>query len=190
MGNSRSIRNTVIAGVVGVMFVSALCAAGDRDKGLSPRDVTLTGKIVDLQSFMSGKFTSSDKVKCTRECIRAGVPIAIETEMGLIVVGEGTKGSARTLAPFAFQYAELKGKLYDKHGLRYIDITSAKAVKPKFDPVSEQDEEDVLTPDPEEMISGACCMSDQTCIDTDMDDCSNRAGAFYSGLNCEDVDCE
>jgi hypothetical protein len=188
MNRKQRTRNTIIAGVVGVMFVSALYAAGDRDKNPPPRDVTLTGKIVDLQSFMTGKFASSDKAKCTRDSIRGGVPAALETKDGLVVIGEGTKGAARTIAPLAFQDAELKGKLYEKHGVRYIDITSAKAAKPEPEP--EPDTEEPLTPEPDEAANGACCLPNGTCVETDEDNCYDREGAFYAGSTCDDVDCK
>ncbi|MGB2987489.1 MAG: hypothetical protein WBE26_16620 [Phycisphaerae bacterium] len=137
MRNQRNVSKKVITVVVGVVLVSVICAAGDREKNPPPRDVTLTGKIVDLHSFMTDKFESSDKAECTRDSIRAGVPAALETEEGLVLIGEGPRGAARTIAPLAFQAVELKGKLYEKHGLRYIDVTSANAVKPEAEPEDE-----------------------------------------------------
>lgn len=133
-------RSMVIAAVVAgaVLFTSVLMAGGDRDKVPPPRDVKLTGKIVDLQSFMTGKFESTDHIKCTERCIQAGVPAALETEDGIIIIGEGPRGPARTLAPLAFRHAELKGKLYERHGIKYLDLESAKVIK---DPESEEDEE-------------------------------------------------
>ena len=142
MRKQRNVSKTVITVVVGVVLVSVICAAGDREKNPPPRDVTLTGKIVDLHSFMTDKFESSDKVESTRNNIYEGVPAALETEEGLVLIGQGGKGAARTLAPLAFQAAELKGKLYEKNGLRYIDITSANAVKPEV----ELEEEDPWEP--------------------------------------------
>ena len=134
-------RSIVIAvGVAAaVVFTSYLMAGGDRGKVPPPRDVTLTGKIVDLQSFMTGRFESSDHVRCTQRCIHAGVPAALETEDELIIIGEGMRGPARTIEPLAFRYAELKGKLYEHRGIKYIDIASVKAAK---DPETEEDIEE------------------------------------------------
>lgn len=187
MRNQRNVSKTVITAVAGVVLVSVLCAAGDRDKNPPPRDVTLTGTVVDLHSFMTERYESSDKAKCTRDCIRAGVPAALETQEGLVVIGEGTKGAARTIMELAFQTAELKGKLYEKHGLRYIDITSAKAAKPKPEP--EPDVEDPWTPEPRGEDNGACCLPNDKCIDTNEDGCYDVGGTFYAGEACEDVDC-
>ena len=177
-----------MSGMVGVALIVLFCAAGDDQKNESPRDVTLMGKVVDLHSVMMGKFESSDKVKCTRDCIRAGVPAALETENGLILIGEGTKGAAKTLAPLAFQDVELKGKLYERYGIRYIDITSAKAARTEREP--EPEAERPWSPDPNELGSGACCLPSGTCVETDQGDCQKRNGTFYGDWTCDDVNCE
>lgn len=190
MRSQRNVGKTVITAVVGVVLVSVLCAAGDREKNPPPRDVTLTGTVVDLHSFMTEKYESSDKAKCTRDCIRAGVPAALETQEGLVLIGEGTKGSARTIMALAFQAAELKGKLYEKHGVRYIDIKSAQAAKPKPEPESDSDRDDSWTEEEQESDTGACCLPSGRCVETDEDSCYDMEGAFYAGSACEDVDCE
>ena len=138
MKAQRSIVITTVVVAV-VMFTSVLLAGGDRDRTPPPRDATLTGKIVDFHSFMTGEFESSDHAKCAQRCIQAGVPAALETEDGLIVIGEGPKGPACTIAPLASRYAELKGKLYEREVIKYIDVTSAQAAK---DPDSEEDPEE------------------------------------------------
>ncbi len=190
MRNQRNVARTVITAVVGVLLVSVLCAAGDRDKNRQPRDVTLTGKVVDLHSFMTEKYESSDKAKCVRDCIRAGVPAALETQEGLVLIGEGNKGAARTIMSLALETAELKGKLYEKHGVRYIDMTSAKAAKPEPEPESEPDAEDSWTSEPRNDDGGACCLPSGRCVDIDEDGCYDMNGTFYAGSTCEDVDCE
>jgi len=123
-------------------LASVLYASGDRDKGAAPRDVTMVGKVVDLQSFMTGKYESSDQVKSTRDSIRAGVPAALETEEGIVILGQGMKGAARTLTPLAFQVVEAKGKLYEKHGLKYLDLSSAAVAKKSPEAESEVEEDD------------------------------------------------
>ena len=110
---------------------SSLRAGGERSKPVKPEDVTLIGKVVDLQSFMTGKFTGTDPVRATQDCIRQGVPAALETEEGLIVIGMGERGPSRTLIPLAFKKVEVKGKLYEKDGLQYIDMATATLVKEK-----------------------------------------------------------
>lgn len=94
------------------------------------KEVTLEGRIVDLQCFMSEKFASSDHAKCTADCIRAGVPAAIETNSGLVMIGMGTKSPSAQLVPFALEKAKITGKLYDRDGVRYVDMAKIEKVTP------------------------------------------------------------
>lgn len=114
-----------------IAWASSLRAGGERKRPVKPEDVTLVGKIVDLQSFMTGIFTGADAVRAAQDCIRQGVPAALETEEGLIVLGMGERGPGRTLIPLALKKVEVKGKLYDKDGLQYLDMASATLVKEK-----------------------------------------------------------
>ncbi len=116
-----------------MMSLAAVCGAvafaqvGTTEKKptMTPKEITMIGKVVDLQCFMSENYPSSDHTACTRNCIRAGVPTALETATGLYILSQGEKGAASLLAPFAFEHVEVKGKLYEKHGVKYIDVTSA-----------------------------------------------------------------
>ncbi len=89
------------------------------------REMTFVGKIVDLQNFMNGKYPSDDKAKCTADALKAGVPAAIDTPSGLVVIGQAGNSPSKTLIPLAFTRAKVSGKYYEKNGLKYIDIASA-----------------------------------------------------------------
>ena len=110
--------------VATVIWATALQAGPEGGKSKPPQDVTLTGRIVDLHCFMTEKFESEDRVKCTADCIRAGVPAALATEDGVVIIGKGAKGAAQAVAAFAYEEVELRGKLYERYGVRYIDIIS------------------------------------------------------------------
>ena len=101
------------------------------------KEVTLVGKIVDLQCYMTGEYPTKDQAECARKCIRAGVPAALETDNGLVIVGMGHRGPGREIEKHAMATVELKGKLYEKHGVKYIDIASVKPAKPE--PEEEED---------------------------------------------------
>jgi len=155
MKYQRTVAIAVAAVAAATILASALYAGDEQDrqdKKRAPREVTLTGKVVDLHCYMTERFPSADAVKCTRECIRAGVPAALETDDGLIIIGKGPKGPARDIAPLALQDVELKGRLYERHGLRYIDVISAKAVKetPPVEEESETDEDDWESDEPDD----------------------------------------
>lgn len=104
-----------------------------------PREVTMTGRVVSVHAFMTGQSASPDQAKIAADNIRAGVPAALDTPTGLVLLGQGTTGVGRTLIPLAFQDVEVHGKLYEKGGVRYIDIASVEAVA--VDDEDEADEE-------------------------------------------------
>lgn len=117
--------------VVALAGVSTMTLRAAPKRGGEPRgqETVMTGRLVDLQSFMTGKHPGGDPRRSSQEAIRAGVPAALETEDGMIVIGMGERGPARMLSPLALQQVELKGRLYEKEGLTYLDLISAKAVK-------------------------------------------------------------
>lgn len=87
------------------------------------KEVTLTGRVVDFHCFMTGQLLSSDAAQCAADCIRAGVPVGLDTSQGVIVLGTGTTGPAKTLLPFAHQTVEVRGKLFENGGVRYLDVS-------------------------------------------------------------------
>lgn len=96
-------------------------------KDAQGKEMTFVGKLVDLQSHMTGQPSSGDAAKTVGDAIRAGVPAAIDTPAGLIVIGQGTSGPSKTLLPLVGTRIQVTGKLYEKGGLKYIDISSARS---------------------------------------------------------------
>ena len=145
MGHIRTV-GVVAAGVL--MFtlgLSTLLAQNQPQKPLGQpevqvKEVTFTGKIVDLHCFMTGGQKDKDATKCTQKCLREGVPAALETDNGLVLLGKGMTGIGREVSRHALGMVEIKGKLYEKQGLKYIDVTSVKEVK-KVVPEEEEEEE-------------------------------------------------
>ena len=142
MGHVRTV-GVVAAGVlVFTLGLSTLLAQNQPLKPLGQpetqgKEVTLTGKIVDLHCFMTGSQPTKDAVKCTRECLNDGVPAALETDNGLVILGRGMKGIGREVSRHALAMVEINGKLYEKHGLKYVDVTSIKEAK-KVEPGEEE----------------------------------------------------
>ncbi len=118
-------------------------------RSTQPQEVTLSGKVVDLQCYMTGKFIGKNPEAGSRNCIRRGVPAALETENGLIVLGMA-KGNSSKLAPHAMKLVELRGTLYEKHGVKYLEVASIKKLKAlerKPEPEDEPEEEPEEDPD-------------------------------------------
>ncbi len=143
----------IVAGIgLGLVFLVSSLKAGPRRGGPPrPEEVTLIGQLVDLQTYMTEKCPSDDFTKCTRDNIRSGVPAAVVTdEDGVIVIGMGDKGPARALIPLAFQDIEIKGKLYDRDGVLYLDMESARVYREDGENPQPpgQDGADAETPEP------------------------------------------
>ena len=112
-----------------VLATSSLLAGPKRGVARRPKEVTLTGRLVDLRCTMTEKYPSSDRVRCTQECIRAGVPVALQTKDGLVVVDGGKDYPREQLLPLAYQEVQLQGKLYQKYGLKYLEIAGLQPAK-------------------------------------------------------------
>jgi len=91
------------------------------------REMTVTGRVVDVHGFLTGDYPSEDKAKCTADNLKNGVPPALETNDGLVIVSQGQRSAAPALVPLAFQQVEAKGKFFQKDGIRYLDIASIEA---------------------------------------------------------------
>jgi hypothetical protein len=92
-------------------------------------DLTAVGTLVDLQSYMTGKVPRKDPTKWSRECIRRGVPAALETDGELIVLGMA-KGRPAELAEYATKTVRVRGKLYEKGGVKYLEVVGIRVAKP------------------------------------------------------------
>jgi hypothetical protein len=127
-------RKTWTVAIVGlaalaICLVPSFMAAQEKGPAAPPpaKEVTLTGKVTDLHCFMAGcPATEKDPVKCSKDCIEKGVPAVLETDKGIVILGKGMEGAGKLFAPLAGQQAEAKGKVYDKAGVKYMDVTEIK----------------------------------------------------------------
>lgn len=149
MKHARFIGATAAIAVATTLGLSSLFAQSreqtpPQKQETKGKEVTLVGKIVDLQCYMTGEYPTKDQAECARKCIGAGVPAALETNNGLVIVGKGYRGVGREIAKHAMATVKVKGKLYEKHGVKYID---AATVTPE---PGEGEPEEPEEPDPDE----------------------------------------
>jgi hypothetical protein len=88
----------------------------------SVKRVEMAGRLVDLNSSMTGEYASADHAECIRENIEAGIPAALKTAKGIGILGRLTPDALMSLAD---QKIKAKGKLYKKKGIKYLEMTSA-----------------------------------------------------------------
>ncbi len=178
--------------VVPAVCSAALLAQSGRDGRVAPpREVVVAGRVVDLHTLMSGRTRTEDEEKSVREAIQAGVPAALQTDDGLILLGQGWKGPRTTLVRFALQEVEIKGQLYEKDRIYYLDIEEVKPVRSEHEQGDEAqvDPSEEPAPAPEPQADGACCLPDGGCRNTTFDSCSESNGNFYIGVTCEEINC-
>ena len=154
MGRVRIV-GVVAAGVlVFTLGLSTLLAQDQPQKkpgqpDVQAKEVTLTGKIVDLHCLMAGGPEGKEGVKCSAKCLMEGVPAALETDSGIVLLGKGLSGIGREASRHALTKVEVKGRLYEKYGLKYVDVTSIQKVKETESEGEEEDWPDEPEPDAE-----------------------------------------
>lgn len=131
--------SVVLSGLV--VSTAALLADGpNKPKG---KEVTLNGRIVDLHQYMTETWSSTDRAEATRDALNAGQPIALETEEGLIVLGLGKRTEKKYLLnPLAYQEVELKGMMFEKHGMKFVLVETARSLEPMSDEESDEYQEE------------------------------------------------
>lgn len=106
------------------------------------REITLTGRVVTVQSYMSTS-GSGDATKATTDSLRSGGAAALESPMGLVILGQGNTGAMKLLLPLANEQVEAHGKLFEKGGVKFLDIDTIGVVEEAEDePADDSDEEE------------------------------------------------
>lgn len=135
--------------VVMALVVTSFAFPPRQEKQPKVKLVTLHGTVVDFYSYMTGQGAAAaksedDHLKLTRESIKNGVPACLETDDALIVLGKGAKGAVELVMPLAGQEVEVRGKLYEKDGMQFMDLVAIKAAQPEEkegEPQAEEPEE-------------------------------------------------
>ena len=104
--------------IAGLASVSALLAGGQRSDSQKPTETTLVGTITDLGSYMTGEQRAARE---SRRLIRSGIPVVLDTDRGPVVLGGTSKTARGLMLRLVFEEVEVKGMLYERHGLRYFD---------------------------------------------------------------------
>lgn len=93
------------------------------------REITLTGKVVTVQTYMMPGPGTVDATRAVADSLRASGAAALESPMGLVILGQGNTGASRLLMAHAYQQVEVHGKLFEKGGVKYLDIDTIAAVE-------------------------------------------------------------
>ena len=108
--------------------------------GLTQDDLSFwsRGHVVYRNPYKSVPRGAASLVLCDEELgytALASCPI----DDGLILLGKGPKGVAKEVASLVLKRVEAKGKLFERHGVRYLDIASVKPA-PEREPLDEEED--------------------------------------------------
>ncbi|MHC5108726.1 MAG: hypothetical protein ACYTHJ_02465 [Planctomycetota bacterium] len=112
-----------------VIGAAAIAVADDPPPVNSGRESTLRGRVVELRSYITGHYKTEDKARATKRAIRTGSPAGLETKGGIVILGKSQHVTRTALSELAFEQAEITGVLYERDGVRFLDMTGAKRIR-------------------------------------------------------------
>ena len=161
----RSVRlhgSVVVIVVTCLVGASTLVARGGRDRPPKPQEVTLTGTITDLHSYVTDE---TQPARNAQRLIRSGIPAILDTKAGPVLLGGVSKQYRKDLLKLVHEDVEVEGELYEKRGLRYLDVASLDLWSPDEpdhmeeaeadDEPEEETEGDEVEPEADEVETGA-----------------------------------
>lgn len=110
---------------------SSTDAAGTTEPSLS----TIKGLVRDVACPIQNKAAAARtfNLKCAVECVRAGSPIVIQSENGILYFPISSsmpdEDQHPKLAPFVGKYVEAHGQVFERHGTRAIAIQNIRELK-------------------------------------------------------------
>jgi hypothetical protein len=124
-------KGLVIAGVLVLAFVFLFSAAfaqmakKEEPKKGGPKEITVTGEVVDLACYIKMGATGAGHKECATNCAKAGIPLGIldaKGELYLPSAKEDMKGANDILLPFVAEKVTVTGKLFEKGGQKLLSI--------------------------------------------------------------------
>ncbi|MGH2575492.1 MAG: hypothetical protein ACRDFC_07315 [Ignavibacteria bacterium] len=91
-------------------------------------EITLIGEVVDANCYLHGGMKGNDHKQCAIACAKAGAPLAILTDEGVLyfpIVSEGKNPNKDFMEHIAAK-VEVKGQYYSYSGTKGIFVSSVK----------------------------------------------------------------
>jgi len=91
----------------------------------APKEVTLTGEVLDLYCFMNHPADGQgpDHAKCAQNCINKGLPIGFMSDgVVYVIIGKEHNSAADMVAQYAGMQSKVTGKLIEHDGIKAIEI--------------------------------------------------------------------
>jgi hypothetical protein len=95
--------------------------APEKPAAAMPKDVTLTGEVVDLHCYMMDPKKAMGPEHA--DCIRKGFPAGfVSSGQFYLIIGKGMDPAKEMLADMAGAKCELTGKLYEHNGVKAVEL--------------------------------------------------------------------
>jgi hypothetical protein len=121
----------VLAGLATLMLVTACAVAIASGVPVRDKKVSIKGEIVDTGCYMARGAHGEKHKECAVKCASNGMPIAILTDKGKLVLLTPNHDDADAFdkaKELAGANVEVSGMLMEKGGITAIDITSIKEI--------------------------------------------------------------
>lgn len=127
------------------LFAQQEGSRGAQNRGDAGKPTVVEGKLVDLHEFMTSpessrqdrkqRETPQERAGRERPNVRPNGTCALESDQGLIILGDATGSQAMKSTGHVGQTVKVSGKLYEKSGVKYLEVES---VRPSDEPGNER----------------------------------------------------
>ncbi|MBI5711197.1 MAG: hypothetical protein HZC42_12995 [Candidatus Eisenbacteria bacterium] len=112
------------------LFVAGAMAAEMKGMKAAAKPTTLKGEIVDTGCYLGHGKSGADHKSCASRCIANGMPMGLLTADGklyLLTPNHDNADPYTQLKDLAARVVEVTGVVYERGGMRSIDVTDLKA---------------------------------------------------------------
>ncbi len=119
--------------VVALMLAYVSVLAGDPAPSTAkeaPKNVTLTGEIVDMGCYLSDGAKGADHKGCASMCISNGMPMGLLTSDGklyLLTLNHDNADPYNAAKKLASQQVTITGPVVERDGVKSVTVTEVKA---------------------------------------------------------------
>jgi hypothetical protein len=91
---------------------------------VGPREILVTGEVLDMTCYLSSNLSGPDHAKCARDCIRNGLPVGIKAQNGKVYLLTGKAGQSinSQLADYAAKVITIKGRETVRDGFAQLQV--------------------------------------------------------------------
>jgi hypothetical protein len=116
-----------------IVWMAVLASALVMVAGADAKAATVQGYVIDSACTFTQNLKKPISVECAKACAKAGSPLVILTDEGIIYwpIAEGMPAASQNdkLLPFAAQRVTVSGKVYERGGSKALVIEKIEAEK-------------------------------------------------------------